>query len=142
MYSKKTGFTLIELITALSIFAIGVLSLISLLTVGLGSFGRSSDTTVATLKAQEKLEEIKRNGFNSASLPSAPALPARGDFSVAVQFPAPADRFSWQVAVSYVDDGTGTTTAVAGLKEVVVRINWSRFGRQYNEDFTTYISQH
>lgn len=139
MLSKKTGFTLIEIITALSILTMGVLSLVSLLTVGLSSFGASQDVTTATLKAQQKLEEIKRNSIGA--LPAPPALPAKGSFSSATQFTDNL-RFSWQIAVSYVDDGTGTDTPISGLREVVVRITWSRFGKTYSEDFITYISKH
>ncbi len=134
-----TGFTLIEIITALSILTVGILSLVSLLTVGLSSFGTSQDVTVAILTAQQKLEEAKRNGIDSLPIP--PALPAKGSFSPAAQFPDNL-RFSWQMAVSYVDDGIGTDTPITDLREVIVRISWSRFGKTYSEDFITYISKH
>ncbi|MBM3253700.1 MAG: prepilin-type N-terminal cleavage/methylation domain-containing protein [Candidatus Omnitrophica bacterium] len=139
MLKGERGFTLIEIITALSILTIGILSLVSLLTVGLASFGTSQDITIATLKAQQKLEETKRNGVNN--LPAPPALPGKGIFSAPVQF-SDNQRFSWQMAVSYVDDGSGTNTAVGDLREVNIRITWLRFRRTYSEDFTTYISKH
>ncbi len=135
---KKSGFTLIEVITALVILTAGVLSLVALLTVGLASFGSSQDITVASLKGQQKLEEAKRNGVNS--FPGSPLLPAKGAFSTPAAFPSPDERFSWSMAISYVDDGTNT--AIDGLREVIVRITWSRFGRGYSEDFTTYVSRH
>ncbi len=137
---KKSGFTLIEVITALVILTAGVLSLVALLTVGLASFGSSQDITIASLKGQQKLEELKRNGINS--LPNPPPLPAKGAFSAPAAFPSPEERFSWSMAVSYVDDGSLTDTAIDGLREVIVRITWSRFGRGHSEDFTTYVSRH
>jgi len=138
MSNKRSGFTLIEIVIALSILTIGIISLTALLTVGLAAFSTSQDITVASLKAQEKLEELKRNGVDSLATP--PVLPSEGSFSSPTQFDDN-PRFSYSVAVSYIDDGTGTNTAIDGLREVIVRVTWTRFQRQYSEDYITYISK-
>lgn len=61
-----TGFTLIEITIALLILAVGLVGILALFPVGFDAAGRASNVTVATFKAQEIIEELKRDGYNSA----------------------------------------------------------------------------
>lgn len=63
---QKGGFTLIEVLMAMVIVSIGLLGT-AVLTMGImGSNKSSSEVTIATTLAQDELEEIRNEGFDTA----------------------------------------------------------------------------
>jgi general secretion pathway protein I len=115
LFNKK-GFTLLEIVIALAIFAIGLVGLLSLFPVGFQSAKKASDLTQATIYAQEKMEELKQSDFDSISDSS-------GTFSDS--------RFSWDLATSSVS---------TGLKKLELTVSWTERGKNYNEEFVTYVA--
>ena len=113
-----TGFTLLEIVIALTIFAIGLVGLLSLFPIAFHSSKRASDLTEATIYAQEKIEELKRDGYDNL-----PADGTTGNFD---------SRFSWQI------DRTNLST---GLDEIKLTVSWKEGGKSFSEEFVTYIAR-
>ncbi|MBW1981383.1 MAG: prepilin-type N-terminal cleavage/methylation domain-containing protein [Deltaproteobacteria bacterium] len=57
--SAKSGFTLLEVLTAVSILAVGILAVASMQVSAIQENSFSNETTVCTYLAQAKLEELK-----------------------------------------------------------------------------------
>ena len=116
----KKGFTLIEIITAITIMAVGILSILALFPVGFAASRRAADLTTAALYAQEKMEEIKMKGF------------------------ANADSFNGETETQGIFTRTVLVTNVSGyngnLKEITVTVDWTERGKTYDEAFKTYIA--
>jgi len=109
--SRVGGFTLIEILVAMSIFAIAVLGL----AVGATSVMRANQTglytTIATNLAQDRLEELKSRtaaNINTAGSPDIPVV------SVPVQF-----NRSWTVAAN--------CNGVTGLTCIDVTVSWTDY---------------
>ncbi len=64
MIKARWGFTLLEILAALSILAIGLVSILSLFPVGFQSTKRASEVSVASLYGQKKLETLLARGYN------------------------------------------------------------------------------
>jgi prepilin-type N-terminal cleavage/methylation domain-containing protein len=116
-----TGFTLLEIVIALAVFSIGLVGILSLFPVGFQSAKRASDLSQATIYAQEKIEELKRGGYDN--------LPSDGDPTETGDFED--DRFSYELSVS---------TESTGLKELRLKVEWTEGGKNYNEEFITYVA--
>lgn len=118
------GFTLIEIITALAIMVIGLLSILALFPVGFHASKRAADFTQVAIFAQEKMEEIKMKGFDSA------------------KDEKPEDegntygRFKREVVVVPNVDGN------SNLKEITVTVTWAERGQTRTEEFKTYIADY
>jgi len=65
--NKSSGLTLIELLIALSIGAVGMTAVISLFVVAMANNSRSSRDTTATLLAQSVLEQVMLAGTNNVA---------------------------------------------------------------------------
>ena len=66
--NKNTGFSLLEVLIALSILSIGMLATGALAVGIISGNKRSKDLTTATILAQDKIESIREAGY--ANLPS------------------------------------------------------------------------
>lgn len=72
------GFTLVEVLVALVVLAIGILSVVQLLVPGLRTITKAKYERIAANKADEILQEMKKRGFSSITTANFPA-----DFTVA-----------------------------------------------------------
>ena len=121
--NTKCAFTLIEIITALAILAIGLLSILALFPVGFHASKRAADFTQATIFAQDKMEEVKMKGFDSAQNEAASDTGNTEGI------------FSREVTVSNV-------SGYNNLKEVTVKVSWTERGQTREEEFKTYIADY
>ena len=64
---SQKGFTLIEMLTALSILSIGFLSLFELQIIAIKGNKRSKNLTSAVILAETKVEDLIKNGFANLS---------------------------------------------------------------------------
>ena len=66
-YRDNNGFTMIEVLVAIILIIIGILSVISLAIMVIKGNFQSKKTTVATTIAQEKIEDLIRQGHDAIS---------------------------------------------------------------------------
>ncbi len=67
IYKKQSGFTLIEVMIALVILAVGILALMTLQIVSIRANAFSSEMTYASMLAQSRLEQIRNITYDSLS---------------------------------------------------------------------------
>lgn len=66
-FSSEKGFTLVEVLVAVFILAVGLLSLAVLAGTVIKSNSTSNKVTIATTLAQDKMEEIRRLGYSGVA---------------------------------------------------------------------------
>ena len=103
LMQRQEGFTLIELMIAIVILSVGLLGMATLTGSIVQKNKLSNDLTAATTLAQDKLEEVRANGYASAVSETKTAC--AGDFS----------EYQREVTVS---------TLSAGIKQVTVKVYW------------------
>jgi prepilin-type N-terminal cleavage/methylation domain-containing protein len=113
--TSQAGFTLVEILVAMAIFAVAVLGL----AVGATSVMRANQTsyfnTVATNLAQDKLEELKATAV--ASLPSCPSYTSTGCSDTKTSLGLAFTR-RWQIIAG---------SPVAGVSRLDVKIDWTDY---------------
>ena len=102
---NNKGFTLIEVLVAMVILSVGLLGTAALITGIINSNKLSNRITTATTLAQDKMEEIKRDGYSNA------ANEAR------VSLTSPYDQYEREVTV--IDP-----SPAANMKTVTVKVYW------------------
>jgi type IV pilus assembly protein PilV len=105
---NKKGFTLIEVLIATLVLAIGLLSLATLAGTVIRGNSFSNKMTTATTLAQDKMEEIKRLGYDNAGT----AAGTENYGSIA--------GYSAYKRVTTVATGSPAT----GMKTVTVTVSW------------------
>lgn len=139
---SNRGFTLVEVLIAMTILAVGILGIAGLAGTAIRSSGYSQALTQANNLAQERIETIRSIDFNNIQATEATG---RADLQRTCTGPAgPASRpvytctpttsaitlsgktFTWSYTVAYIDtNGDGTASpGVDGLKRVDVTISW------------------
>jgi type IV pilus assembly protein PilV len=123
---KQSGFTLIEVMIALIILAVGLLALATMQIVSIKANAFSSEMTYSTMLAQQQLETLRNLGFSDAYLtettttgvPHAP-LPTvidgrSGSYTVSWQVAdTTADMKTITLAVTWQSQRLGTATEQA-----------------------------
>jgi len=113
----KRGFTLIEVVIALAILAVGLVGILSLFPIGFDAARRSVNSTQAALYSREKLEQVKNAGFPSVGTTNG-------------TFPDP--LYTWSQNV------TEPTAGV--LRKIDLTVKWQYGTRSYQQVFTTYVA--
>lgn len=125
------GFTLLEVLIALAILALGLPVLLGLRNFDLDLHSRAGDITTATALAQEKL-------FEAEAGTDFPLGETGGDF----RSPAPgtqssmdaqtrADRFRWKRVI--------TTTPLSSVREVKIQVLWAQGAADELVEVSTYV---
>ncbi|MBI2997199.1 MAG: prepilin-type N-terminal cleavage/methylation domain-containing protein [Deltaproteobacteria bacterium] len=124
----SAGFTLIEILVAMSIFAVAVLGL----AVGATSVMRANQTsyfnTIATNIAQDKLEELK--GMTVAALPSCPSYTTAGCSDTKTSLGLTFSR-SWQIIAN---------SPTSGVNRLDVKVDWTDY-RSHSLTFSSAVKQ-
>jgi type II secretion system protein I len=118
--SRQSGFTLLELMVALVILALGIVGLMRAVSQGMAATAQIRDVTTATTLAQMKMEEL---ASHVADLPAE----SSGDFG------DEAPAFSWRA--------TAESTDIEGLKRITVVVLWQRGNRQQSVTLETCVSE-
>jgi len=98
---KEKGFTLLEVIVAITVMGIGIVLIMQLFSGGLRSGKVSRDYTVAVVHAREKMEEMLIN-----------PVAGTGDFG---------DGYKWQTEVM----PYSLTEEDSGLLKITVKVSWA-----------------
>lgn len=121
---KSAGFTVIELIVAIGVFAI----IIPALTIGVRNLilvnSRARNLTVANIVAESKAEELRGLGFNALSV---------GTTDITSELPA---ELSEPKQGSY-----EITNPSPGIKDVTVNVSYNDFGQTRELIYKTKISE-
>lgn len=125
---RKDGFSLLELIIAIGVLAIGLVGVLQIFPVGLRASQRSGMVTKAAFLAQNKIEEVKMAGFDAiTALP--PKIPLAGRD----------EDFDWEISIDKVDlDGLENND---NIRKIIVTVNWIERSKTRSKDFITYVTQ-
>ncbi|MBI3611240.1 MAG: prepilin-type N-terminal cleavage/methylation domain-containing protein [Nitrospirae bacterium] len=118
--SGRAGFTLIEVMAALSILAVTFVVLLGLRNRDILQHHEAQYITRATLLAQQKISESEMAGFPPLGISS-------GDF------PEPDAMFSWTQTVD--------STPFDYAREVKLEVHWREGSRQDSMDLVTYMME-
>ena len=108
---SRRGLTLVEVVIAMGLVFMALLALSALASVSLKGTATAKHLTTATVLAQEKLEDVKRRGYNP-------------DIVSKVQVDEPYESlpdFPLYKRVSTIDPSTPTI----GLQTVMVTVSWA-----------------
>ncbi|MBU4312589.1 MAG: prepilin-type N-terminal cleavage/methylation domain-containing protein [Candidatus Omnitrophica bacterium] len=125
---NKKGFSLLELIIAVAVLAIGLVGILQIFPVGLRASYRAGMVTKAAFLAQNKIEEIKISGFDAITElpPKIPLSGSEGDFE-------------WEIAIDEVDlEGLESDD---DIRQITVTVNWPERNRTRSKDFVTYVTR-
>ncbi|OIP23519.1 hypothetical protein COX95_01270 [bacterium CG_4_10_14_0_2_um_filter_33_32] len=123
--NSNKGFTLIEVIFALGIFAVGIVAILALFPKGIILGRQSKETTVAANLAQEKTEEYISQNYDDIPIGN-----------IEVRLKADSDpnsqlyKYERSVTVEYVDSNLSVSIADTGLKKIVTDVYWKESGRE------------
>ena len=125
---SKKGFSLLELIIAIAVLAIGLVGVLQIFPVGLRASYRAGMMTKAAFLAQNKMEEVKMAGFEAITeLP--PKIPLSGT----------EDDFEWEIFIDELNlDGLETSDDV---RKITIRLKWIDRSRARSKDFITYVTK-
>ncbi len=114
----KNGFTLIEVMIALSILSIALVVLLGLRNQGITLAARSRHIIEATLLARQKVTEVSAEGFPELG-------EKKGDFGV--DFP----QYTWRQDV--------VQTPFSVVREIMLEVLWKENNRELRLGVTTYL---
>jgi len=114
------GFTLLEALIAIVILSSGLLGMASLLGSIMGYNLLASNVTAATTLAQDKLEELKNNDYDSTSSSESPEIQSL------------IYKRSWSVAED---------SPAANMKTISVKVAWTWRGLPQNVELSTIITR-
>jgi prepilin-type N-terminal cleavage/methylation domain-containing protein len=125
---RRSGFTLLEVLVALSLFAVGMLSVLQIFPLNRRFLKQSAQSTQAAFLAQEQMEKVVKLPYASLTTGSfqaaTPASTTAGD---------PMAAFTEQTTVTLLTSTWASTATNVGLKRVDVLITWNErnIARQY-----------
>ena len=119
----RKGFTLLEVLLAVTLFATGVVMVTGLFSTGLISSVDPEMTGIAMALAEKKIEEIRNLNFDTGIIPEAKA--------VVTDVPG----------ITGFQRSVDVTTPNTDLKQVTVSVYWSYKGSETTTSLITYISK-
>ena len=127
MRRRGRGFSLIEMVVAMGLLAMGLIGVIRLFPVGLRASKRSEVVSKGTFLAQQRLEELKLAGYAALSA-TPPTVPLSGS----------SGQYQWAATVEPVDAaGLPTTNDV---RAVTVTVQWPESGQTRSTAVMTYVT--
>ena len=125
---NKRGFSLLELIIAIAVLAVGLVGVLQIFPIGLRASQRAGMMTKAAFLAQNKIEDIKLAGFDAITeLP--PKIPLSGKDG----------DFEWNIKIDDVNlEGVENTSE---MRKVTVILTWPERNTTRSKEFITYVTK-
>ena len=125
---NKRGFSLLELIIAIAVLAVGLVGVLQIFPIGLRASQRAGIMTKAAFLAQNKIEDIKLAGFDAITeLP--PKIPLSGKDG----------DFEWNIKIDDVNlEGVENTSE---MRKVTVILTWPERNTTRSKEFITYVTK-
>ena len=125
---NKRGFSLLELIIAIAVLAVGLVGVLQIFPIGLMASQRAGIMTKAAFLAQNKIEDIKLAGFDAITeLP--PKIPLSGKDG----------DFEWNIKIDDVNlEGVENTSE---MRKVTVILTWPERNTTRSKEFITYVTK-
>ena len=125
---KNRGFSLLELIIAIAVLAIGLVGVLQIFPIGLKASQRAGMMTKAAFLAQNKIEDVKLAGFDAITeLPPKIPLSGRdGDFEWAIKID--------EIAPEGVE-------ASEDMRKITVTLTWPERNITRSKEFITYVTK-
>jgi general secretion pathway protein I len=117
---ESTGFTLLEVMIALAILSLVAVAFLRAQASSVRLVDESSQISMATLLAKEKMAELESAGFPELGENSGPGREA---------FPL----FRWEQLIS--------ATEILNLRKAVVRVLWTEGSQERSLELTTYFAK-
>ena len=118
---RQVGFTLLEVMLALTLLGTGTVACIELMQRGQAGAADGENVLIATHLAQRRLEEMRNTAYGSLS----------SETKASVSSPSGYTRFSREVTV---------TTPYTNLKQLVATVYWNAPGGETSISMRTYRS--
>jgi len=124
----RKGFSLLELIIAIAVLAVGLVGVLQIFPIGLRASQAAGMMTKASFLAQNKIEDLKLAGFDAiAELP--PKIPLSGRDG----------DFDWAIKID--DVSLEGVESSSDMRKVVVTISWPERNNTRSKDFITYVTK-
>ncbi len=138
LQKKNLGFSLIEIVIAISVLFVGIIGIFSLFPASYRMADLSKITTRMTLVGQSKLDELLAIGFSN--LPQGTTSMTDGDLQPFISDPTVRTRFLTST-VTITNMGLNPLNNAPVLKRITVDMRYQmKAGKFKQESFTTYIS--
>ena len=130
----KQGFTLIELLIAIILIAGGLMVLMDVISIAIFADSDLEYSLIALNLANEKLEELKDDGYSHANLNTG----THTESSISgFDF---VDQRQW--TVGYIDANLDSSVSDTGLKDVTVEVQWTQKGGTQSVAVETIIADY
>ena len=125
---NKRGFSLLELIIAIAVLAVGLVGVLQIFPIGLRASQRAGMMTKAAFLAQNKIEDVKLAGFDAITeLP--PKIPLSGKDG----------DFEWNIKIDDVNlEGVENSSE---MRKVTVILTWPERNTTRSKEFITYVTK-
>lgn len=138
---NSDGFSLIEVLIAMSILTVGILAVISMQTTALNVQSRNKLSSNVQLITQQIVERINANARDDAAIISYSGLNTNS--SAPVDEPAKSDHAYFKSIFSNISGGFAEITVTNQRPyPVKVRVHWRDGNIKHHLDFDTYILPH
>lgn len=138
LYAKGVGFSLLEVIVAFAILAVGFIAIMSSFPYGISINKGAENTTVASNLARQKVEELISSGYGNVNTGTIEAKHRLSDDQASYLY-----AFKRETSVNYIDGNLAATSTDAGMKKISTTVYYtnsvSKSEKPYN--ITTIISQ-
>ncbi len=116
---NKKGFSIIEVIAAIALLAIGIFAIAKMFPFGLQISKSSEEITVATMAANEEMEYLIALGYDGVNTGTIEAKQ-----SISIGSFGNIYGLSRETVVSYVDGSLNNSATDTGIKKIEITVYW------------------